>query len=283
MSSPVVPSDPTPIPAPSSTPPTSPAGEPVAAASPPSPAPWRAPETADPAFRGKTADEILGLATTLYGVAQRFNQQGVVPSAPAPAAPAYAPPPAPEPLVDNDFVTGGAVRSYVDQQAAYVQQSLAQTMQANAALALTMARQQHADTFRRYGPEIESELARVPVHLRTLDNLTTIVDVVRGRHVNELAEEKARELAATLAPTLRSNGAGGPAAPSSAPSLSHANVPDAWRQKALAVGLDDAQIADFAKANGMTVETFYKQFSGGLIQAAAADPTLDRRLAQGGR
>ena len=276
MASPVAP-DPTPgsIPAPSSTPPSTGDGA-TPGGTPTPPTPWRAPETADPAFRGKSAEEILGIAQTLYGVAQRFNQQGVVaPAAPAPAAPASIP----QPIQDDDFVTGGAVRQYVDQAARGFQPVLQQTLQQTAAMAHAFARQQHADAFQRFGPEIEAELSRIPVEMRNLDNITTIVDVVRGRHWRELAEEKARELAASIAPTLRSNGnglpgSGGPA--STTPTLQSDKIPDAWRQKAQAVGLDDAAIADFCRANGMTTQQFYDQFSKGQIAAAVADTPTNR-------
>lgn len=285
MSSPVRPDPEAPAtPAPSSTPPSSADGSPPVPppAPPATPTPWRAPETAPAWARGKNPEEILGIANQMYGVLERFNQQNVVPQptpapAPAPAQPQYG-------LPADDFVTGDVVRQYVDQTAQAFQPMLQQTLAAQAAMAHSFARQQHQDAFTRFGPEIEAELARLPVGLRTLDNITTIVDVVRGRHVNELAEEKARELAAQLGPTLRSNG-GVPVGAPSSPSLTLQNttVPEEWRQKALRAGLDDATIADFARANNMTVERFYQQFNGGLIQAAVADSPANRPTVLPGR
>lgn len=281
MASPVPPTSPEPIPAPSSTPPTSTDGAGAGQAA--APAPWRAPDTAPPEFRGKTPEEILGIATTLYGVAQRFNQQGVVAGQPAP--PPQAPSPSYQPIQDDDFVTGGAVRQYVQQAAQTFQPALQQTLQQTAAMAVAFARQQHADAFQKFGPEIEAELARVPLEMRNLDNIGTIVDIVRGRHWRELAEEEGRKIAATIAPTLRSNGngspgSGGPSVPSL--TLQTEAVPEEWRRKALATGLDDAAIAEFCRAQGWTTKQFYDQFSKGQIQAAVSDTPVNRLVQQRG-
>lgn len=204
-------------------------------------------------------------------MAERFNQQGQVPQAPAPQ-----PQPSYQPVDDNDFVTGGVVKQYVDQVARQVSPALQQSLAQQAAMAHYIARKEHTTAFDKYGPEIEAELSRLPAEARTLDNIKVVVDLVRGRHVDDLVEERARELAATMGQTLRSNGGTLTAGPVS-PSLQNPTVPDEWRRKALAVGLDDAAVADFCRANYMTTQQFYDQFSKGQIAAAVAENNVDRR------
>jgi hypothetical protein len=68
-----------------------------------------------------------------------------------------------------------------------------QMAQANAANAKALAEQRYGDDFRRFGPEIHMELNRVPVQMQTFDNIRYVVDLVRGRHASELANELAEQ------------------------------------------------------------------------------------------
>lgn len=244
---------------PSGTAPGTPAATP--SGSPPSPPPvWTAGPNAPEWARGKNPEEILGIATQLAGIVQNFNQQSRVPDM------QRQPEPSTMEIPDDDFVSGRQVKQYLAQAAQQFQPRIDQGAALGASANVGYARQQYADEFRRWGPEIDSYIARLPVHERTLDNLAQVVNIVRGNHWQELqqdAEQKVRQqlLAEMGQPGLRSSGAPG-AGPvpthNTEYSLSNEQLPPEWRKRALETGLTDAAIQDFCRSNEMTVEQFYK-------------------------
>jgi hypothetical protein len=56
---------------------------------------------------------------------------------------------------------------------------------------LAIARQQHADSFKRWGPEIELQLRQLAPNpqLWTADNIGHVINLVRGQHAGEIDEE----------------------------------------------------------------------------------------------
>ena len=121
--------------------------EPATPVSSPNPE-WRAGDEAPPWARGKTPEEVLGIATQMYGTLEKFNQTGNLAPVPQPAAPqpaqpvappqypaAPATPPQPVELSGEDYVTGGQVQQWAQQQmtAYQAQQQQAMTWQASMA------------------------------------------------------------------------------------------------------------------------------------------------------
>jgi hypothetical protein len=224
---------------------------------------------------------LLQVTEAMYGMLERFNQQGVA----QPQPQAAAPPPQTADFGDDDYVSGRQVKQYLAQGAQqYVDPRLQGLAQANANLALRYVQGEHKDVFEKYGPEIHGLIASVPPDARTVDMLTNIVDIVRGKHVRELAESMAQqrlqELQQQVAPSgMRSNGAplGGLAPTPDQTGLRSDTVPAQWRAKAEKVGLTEKQIDDFCRANseydGLSIEQarekFFKQFEGNVMSDKA--------------
>ena len=270
----------TPTPDGSSTPPGLSAAPPALPA-PPSLTEFRFPDSAEiePWARGKTAAEVLAIGKTMNTVLEKFNQQGAVQH---PAQPQYQsqpqyqqpqygyqqPPPPVETLGDDEFLTGRQVKLFGQQLAQSMAPQFQQAVNLAAQTAVGVAQTRYADEFKRWGPEINALVANMPRETLSLDNIGLVVDVVRGRHYRELVDDAARQRAAEMVPSLRPNGG---ATEPPGPSGLDAQVPPDWSAKARSVGLGDAEIREFCAANNMPVETFYKQFEGGLITAAVAE------------
>ena len=249
-------------PVPSSTPPApsstplggTPPAAPAPAAStnaPAAPAAWRAPTTAPAWAAGKTSEEILGIATQL--VDALVPPTPTTSAAPAPSAAHTRPD-----VADDDFITGAQMKRMLA-SASNANADAAVELAASSVLGL--ARQQYPQDFARYGPEISQKLAGVPRHLWTLDNLTTVVKLVRSDHLEEIVRERAAQFSAGADPGIRSTGA----APASAPvaqehSLASERIPAEWKRRAVAAGVTEATVAEFCRANDMSSEAFYKQF-----------------------
>lgn len=262
---PVPASDPTPAPG-SSTPPSGGTPNP---ATPPA-GPWRVPETDPrPWARGKTTEEVLGITEALYDVAQKFNQQQAVPPAP-PAQPQWG-------INDEDYLTGKQAKELADRMMAQMNQHYAQApnpaLEIAASNCLAIVQGRHAADFGRYGPEIQTYLARVPKNAWTVDNLEEVVNLVRSKHLDDLAAERAQQLVANMAPTIRPNGGvGSPAASNATPQsvYDREDIPAAWKERARKANLTDRQINDYCTANDITVEQFVAQFKAPLSDAVGS-------------
>lgn len=209
---------------------------------------WRAP--AGTRFAGMTAEQVLGIATATTDMLQ---SGGAVPQPPAPAAP----PRFADDVGDDEYLTGAQMRRALASRPAFDDTAVNLAADAN----LGNVRRDYADDFRRYGPEIDALIARVPANLRTLDNLQRCVKMVRSDHVDEIAAERAQQLASTIAPTLRPTGGGAPPAPVSREhSMESETIPEAWKSRARAANITEDTVLEFCRANGMTPAAFYKQF-----------------------
>ena len=69
--------------------------------------------------------------------------------------------------------------------------------EAQAQQARQLAATADADMFNRYGAEIDNIVNKIPVEQRTSDMYKEVTRYVKGLHVDELVEERSKELAAT--------------------------------------------------------------------------------------
>lgn len=172
-------------------------------------------------------------------------------AAPAPAAPAGFD------FADDDYISGAQLRKVLAANA-----NGGQAVELAASANVGILRQQFANDFAKYGREIDALVAQVPTHLRTLDNLTRVVKMVRSDHVDEIAHERAQQLVSTMDPTLRSTGGGAPPVPASRENTMEAEIiPPDWKRRALAAGITDRIVEEFCRSNDMPPVEFYKQFA----------------------
>jgi hypothetical protein len=253
---------------------TTPTAPPSNAPSPSAAAPTGTPSAAIPSepFRyganaptwaqGKTAEEVLGIAEKLTGVVQTYVQTNApLPTQPAPT---YNVPTPTAPTFDPDSyiqrrdmetLAPRMIQDTVAPQFKSLYENLAQSN-------LETVKRSNAVIFEKYGPEVYSYLAKVPIEQRTVDNLTTIVKLVRADHVDELASEIASRRVAEMEPTLRSNGS--PAVPVATQeqkyTLQSDAIPQDWKDRAATAGLTEQAVEEFCRANDMTKAQFYSQF-----------------------
>lgn len=211
---------------------------------------------------GRTAHEVLGLTQAAVDRLQQFNQGHVVTGAPAAPNPEPAPSRFDLDLRDEDYVTGAQAKAMLARAAAYpVGDPVARHLAASSNLMLL--RQAEHDAFRRWGPELETEISRLPAEHRSVDNLKVLVDIVKSRHVQELAEELGRQQAERLmseqVATIRSGAGGSTTLPNGQPStLDNPDLPEAWVKQCRDLGITMAQVDEFCQATGDTRESYFK-------------------------
>ena len=229
------------------------ASTPSAPAAPAPPEPFKFGADAPEWARGKSAHEVLGIASKLVATIGAYG---------APAAPVAQPAAQPASQVgDEDYITGAQLKQALTSLAAQAQPAVAQGVELGASANLAYVRQAHADTFRRYGPEVAQKLAGVPKHMWTLDNLETVVKLVKVDHLDEIARESAQQLVSSMEPTIRSSGAGSSTpVPDKDHSLESERIPVEWKKRALAAGITENVVREFCQANEMTPAQFYAQF-----------------------
>lgn len=196
-----------------------------------------------------TAEEIHGMALAQAQVLQKFNQ-------PTP----QAPPPVNRfdlDLPDEDFIQGKDVKRIVQQvrEQSAGGDPIARQLAAQNVWGIIQI--QRADDFKRWGQEIAVEASKLPQEYWTLDNLTTIVNIVRSRHVDELARETAERLISEAHPTIRSGTGGSGSGPlTTQRSLNDDNLPKDWVDKAKALGITEHTIREFCESTGQTPEQY---------------------------
>ena len=228
----------------SSTPPGSTGGN----GTPSAPAEWRAPASAGK-FAGMTAEQILGVSQTLLETVERGT----------PDAADTPPPPAPDNFgfADDEYVSGAQIKRVLAQLSQPSGDALTLAASGNE----RVVRTQHARDFERYGSEINALIARVPANLRTIDNLEQCVRMVRSNHIDDIARERAEQMASEIGATFRSTGAGTPPPPVSREhSLESDKISPAWKARAAKNGVTERTVEEFCRANDMTPADFYKQF-----------------------
>lgn len=199
--------------------------------------------------RGKTAIELLSVGDqavkALYQVASMPQQS-------------YQPPRQTDDIQDDEIIDGRRLKQLIAQGAGQAPADTG-TQSQMAQLALASVRGSHAKVFDKYGPEIMGEVGKLPLSLRSVDNIETIVSLVRGRHVDELAEELARtKFANTAGLSARSNGSA-PGYPGANGSLLESDeLPTMYRERLKKAGLTDATVRSFCASSGQDYQQFIR-------------------------
>ncbi len=248
---------------PNGTSPSSGAPSGAPAASPPSSDPtWRAPETAPAWARGKTPEELLGIASQLEGALENYVQNGA-PSAPPALTPVA--PVTPQGFAEDEYVRGAdlnrmaprIVDERIDSRVAGLNAQLAN-------IALDTVRKEFNDDFNRFGPEIYGKLSTLDKAsgVWTVDNLRTVVKLVRADHVDELVRDKLHA-SSLMEPALRSTGAAPVSVtpPATDFSVKSEQLSPDFREKLAKAGVTEATMDDFCRAAGMTREQYFQMAS----------------------
>jgi len=101
----------------------------------------------------------------------------------------------PQPPTQEDWLNDPASAAQKQQDyfnATQFQPQLQQLYTNNAATARQLVATEHAEAFKRWGPEIDSLIMRTDPQMRTPDNLRMIVQMVKGQHADEYITEKAK-------------------------------------------------------------------------------------------
>lgn len=181
---------------------------------------------------------------------QLANQQ----AAPPPPPPA----PASTPIADDDYLTGRQFRDAVNQYGQNMGTALSGAYERVAELALDRLRSNYPTDFQKWGGEILSKIQSLPLHLRTLDTMETIVKLVRSEHLDEIAQMRAQELVSSGNLTLRSNGSAGGYPGGSGPGnpLESEKLDAGLRARLQRQGVTLETVREFCAKNGQTVESW---------------------------
>ena len=200
-----------------------------------------------------TAEEVLNNAGQMYSGLEQMAYQAPAPSAPAPHSDWQMP-------GDDDIVDGKTFKAALVAVGQPLQQSQ-QNAQQLAQMSVAMIQQQHIKLFAKYGMELNMEIAKLPLGMRTVDNLRMVVDLVQGRHYEDLANERARELAGNMHLSARSDGLGGTGPGGEILSLESESLPADYRERLQSARVTMETVRSFCRANGMKVEDWFKQAS----------------------
>lgn len=181
---------------------------------------------------------------------------------------------------DDAILTGKDWRTLSEQAfAQYIQPAMQQSVDMAASASYAAVSQKHSRDFQRFGPEIQQELARVPKQYWTLDNLETVVTLIRGRHTDEVAREMAQQLVSSMDPTIRPTGGGSAPIPTQTEQhnpFESDTVPTDWKMRAKQAGITESTIREFCQANDMSPEDFWKQFGSSPMQPIVAEANVGR-------
>ena len=222
--------------------------------------------------QGKTPEELGPTLAQLATLAERAlvqtpvaNPQPVVTSTQPPQywqQPQYQPPPPPQ-QDPNDYVTAGQVNQMGQQYLQAAQQSAQQwanpAIEMAAQTNLDVVRQRNQQYFAKYGPEILQNIAQVPKVAWSIDNLDRMVKLALVPHLDELASERAAQLAAQQ-PALRSTGASGVPSPNAAGDPA-TKLSEAQKLELRRHGLTPDLIAREAANMGMPLEKWYDRYA----------------------
>jgi len=218
--------------------------------------------------RGKTALELLDLSGQMFnGLVQVANAQPQAQYQAAPAAGLDL-----SNMDDDQILDVRTARQLLSQQAQpqpdlYLQQNMAQ-------LAYSQARQADPKTFGKYEPEILGQLNLLPRTMWNLDTIQRVVRMVRADHIEELASERAEQLAGQRGFGVRTSGSAGHAGGSvnADHSLESDTLPADYRERLKKANVTIEQVREFSRSNGMTVEAWFKMAAktGGIVGGGSA-------------
>src|SRR4051812_26266102 len=207
-------------------------------------------------FAGKTKEEILGIATgqayaldNANNMLQRFNQPVQQPQSNAFDLDRELP--------DGEYAANEKVKDVIRRLAAQGQPGdpVARRLAAQAVYA--GIRQTYADDFKRWQPELDAEIGKLPVDYWTYDSLTTIVKMVRANHLDELVAEKAKRLNEDAHTTIRSgSGGSGGGSHTQHVSLDSDTLPKGWKAQAQSLGIDEQTVLEWCQMTGDTPDKY---------------------------
>ena len=233
--------------------------------------------------RGKTAQEVLKITETL---AQAVRTQNPAP----PPPPQYQPPQYPQPgnvpslsLADEFLLRPEeATKKVFAEQMAPALQGIQNMAGQFASVQRTLASQQYATEFAKYGPEIDSLMANVPVEARTLENYEKVVTFIRGKYLNEFAElARQQNVARQTGLGERSGGSGQFGTPNPT-GVDFERLPQGMGKVAERAGLTEAQVVDFCKATGITPTQWMEQYLSEKVVTSVAPFSFQVRPEQVG-
>jgi hypothetical protein len=202
-----------------------------------------------------TKEEILGIATgqaaalqNANTLLQRFNQPAQEPRANAFDLDRELP--------DGEYAENSKVKDIIRRLGAQTPQSDPVARQIAAQNALGLVQLQRPDEFKRWGQEIRQMANGMAQDNWTVDNLSIIVDIVKSRHVDELAAEKAQQLVNESHPTIRSGTGGSGSVSQTQLTLASDRLPKSWVEKAKMLGIDEAVVREFCQVTGQTEEQY---------------------------
>lgn len=201
-----------------------------------------------------TKEEILGIATgqaaaleNANALLNRFNQPAAVPEQRNRFD---------FDVPDDQYVEGRHVNAILRQLANQPTPTDPVARQLAAQGLLSAIRMERADEFKRWGNEINGEIQKLPPEYWTVDNLNTLVNVVKSRHIDELVTEKARLFADESHPTIRSGSGGSGGVSPTQLTLSSDRLPKSWVDKAKAMGVDEHTVREFCQVTGQTEDQY---------------------------
>lgn len=201
-------------------------------------------------FAGKSPEELLGIAEGMLAQAQRPIQVQM---------PQQMPSRFDLDIADDDYIDGKRFKQMVQRMVSNPNTVDYGARQQAAGALLATVEMRRADEFRRWGTEIRQELMKLDPGNWTLDNLNIVVDIVKSRHIDELAAEKAQRLVNESHPTIRSgSGGSGSGVPYRQPTLDSEGVPKEWAQAARAAGITEQQVWEFCQQAGISEEQYYR-------------------------
>ena len=210
---------------------------------------------------GKTPGEIAAMAR--QAVSYSAQQLQAIQQQTRPPAPTLDP---------NDYLTGQQFmdhgQRFVTQAQQAAQQAAQPAIDGMAQMTLNMVKTQRPEVFGKYGHEVLALLDTVPKQNWTIDNVNLMADVVRGRHIEELANDRARQLLAQD-PALRSSGTNGLQTTPPEPSPWDA-LPEGVRNHLQSQGITLAFIREHAPKMGMTEKAWIEKFGKTTIGAPNA-------------
>lgn len=234
-------------------------------------------------LRGKTADEAATLNSQMYDVLQRPQAQQ------QPQQPQYAPQPAPslEPTQD-DWLTQPEVASrklgeYMRKtQFEPAMNQFADTVAQQARMIVEM---RDPEAFKRWGPEIDVMVQRYGPAARSVEGLNAVVDMIRGKHVNELIAEREAAVRGSMTASMRADGgaAATTAASGNRIDFDSAGLPDNYRRaleryRITPETLDEFLSATECKTRNITLQAAREEW---LAKAKTGDVITESPLRMG--
>lgn len=210
--------------------------------------------------RGRSAAEVLTLATQMAAVLPSAGASAVTGTGSPPATPV------PEGAPDWFQAPDAAAARLRDDVLSKVTRGFEETAAQNAANARAIAARLYDKEFGRWAPEIDLLASRIPATQRTVENYENLIRIVKANHLEELATERAKELVAAGGVMGERSGGNG-AIPGAAPSrvLDFEQLGPAAKEAAQRHGLTEQQVLDFCRKTGWPVEKWVEATKSGKV------------------